>query len=209
MRYSTVIWDFNGTIVDDVQIGIDSVNEMLAKRNLRTLNSVEEYKNIFGFPVKDYYSRLGFDFEKEPFEELAVEWVQNYTVREGKMTLTKGFREVCDYLHVKGVSQLILSSSETEMMLRQLEAFGIRDDFEKVIGSTNIYAGGKIEAAQRAFPHGTKRTVMIGDTVHDAETARAIGAGCILYEGGHGRSSELKTIGCPVIKDMTELLAIL
>ncbi len=209
MRYTTVIWDFNGTIIDDVQIGIDSVNEMLSKRGLQTIDGVDTYKKLFGFPVKDYYMRLGFDFSKEPYEELAVEWVRNYTVRENMIKLMAGFREVCDYFRTIGVSQVILSSSEKEMMLRQLDKFGIRDRFDVVIGSTNIYAGGKVEAAMRAFPSGTKQTVMIGDTIHDAETGQAIGAECILYDGGHGRRDELLSSGFPVISNMTDLLNIL
>ena len=79
MKYDCIVWDFNGTIMDDVQIGIESVNVLLKKRGLKTLDSREEYQSKFGFPIVDYYARLGFDFDKEPYSDIAVEWVNEYT----------------------------------------------------------------------------------------------------------------------------------
>ena len=45
---------------------------------MKTLNSIDEYHKVFGFPIKEYYRRLGFDFEKEPYEDLANEWAKYY-----------------------------------------------------------------------------------------------------------------------------------
>ena len=75
MKYTHIIWDFNGTILSDMQICIDSVNEMLSRRELETIPDIEAYRRIFDFPVIDYYRRLGFDFSKEPYEELAKTWI--------------------------------------------------------------------------------------------------------------------------------------
>ena len=78
MRYTHCIWDFNGTILNDMSAGIRAVNELLAKRNLPLISGIEQYRNIFGFPVKSYYEALGFDFSKEPYDKLAHEWVALY-----------------------------------------------------------------------------------------------------------------------------------
>ena len=66
-KYSHIIWDWNGTLLNDAWLCVEVMNGMLAKRNLpiRTLN---QYMDIFDFPVKDYYVKLGYNFEKEPFE---------------------------------------------------------------------------------------------------------------------------------------------
>ena len=77
-RYTHIIWDFNGTILDDVQLGIRCVNTMLSKRGLPVLPDVEAYRQVFGFPIEAYYRRLGFDFEKEDYHTvLAPEWVRS------------------------------------------------------------------------------------------------------------------------------------
>ena len=62
----TIIWDWNGTLLDDLDLSLESVNILLEERNLPAL-SVEKYKDIFCFPIVDYYVKAGFDFEKEAF----------------------------------------------------------------------------------------------------------------------------------------------
>ena len=77
MDYTHVIWDFNGTVLSDMQVGIDSVNAMLAERGLPTLTGLDAYRETFDFPVEDYYRRLGFDFEKEDYKK-AVSKLKDY-----------------------------------------------------------------------------------------------------------------------------------
>ena len=78
MKYSHVLWDFNGTVLDDVSTGIKAINALLSRRKMKTLDTLEEYHAHFGFPIIEYYGRLGFDFEKEPYSRIAVEWVEEY-----------------------------------------------------------------------------------------------------------------------------------
>ena len=47
---------------------------------------------------------------------------------------------------------------------------------------------------------------MIGDTTHDYETARALGADCVLYAGGHQCREKLEKCSCPVIDEIEEIL---
>ena len=65
--HTHLIWDFNGTILQDMDLGIRCTNTMLAERGLPVIPSVEAYREIFGFPIDEYYRRLGFDFEKEDY----------------------------------------------------------------------------------------------------------------------------------------------
>ena len=82
MNYNYVIWDFNGTIFDDVQIGIDSLNILLKRRNLPLVQSKEAYKSWFIFPIIEGYKKIGFDFDTESYDDVAVEWVKEYIRRE-------------------------------------------------------------------------------------------------------------------------------
>ena len=209
MRYKTVFWDFNGTVMDDVSHGIRCVNHMLSKRGLPTIDSVEDYHQVFRFPVKEYYRDAGFDFDKEPYEELAVEWVDLFVAGENSLTLCPGFAQVHSTLAENGVRQIILSSSEKEMLLRHLRILGMENGFDHVIGLDNIYAGGKAETAKRLFGENQSDAVMIGDTPHDAETARAMGADCILYSGGHAGRDSLLAMGVPVVDDLRDVLKLI
>ena len=71
MKYKYIIWDWNGTLFDDVKISVDTMNIMLEKTGYKNRINSELYKNIFTFPVSDYYQKAGFDLSKYRFEDMA------------------------------------------------------------------------------------------------------------------------------------------
>lgn len=201
MRYSHIIWDFNGTILDDVQTCIDCVNTMLKKRGLKEIPDKKYYHKIFGFPVKDYYARLGFDFEKEDYHTLAVEWVDLYMKKSKKAPLNYGVLETLEYFKKQGVAQYILSATELSMLKYQLKKLKIEEYFEEVVGLDNIHAGSKtalgIELMNKLKP---EKALLIGDTTHDYETAQKMGIECVLYSGGHMSRETLEKCGTRIIR---------
>ena len=63
MKYDYLVLDFNGTIIDDVDLCLNILNHLLEERDYKKV-SLEEYKHIFTFPIKKYYINAGFDLEK-------------------------------------------------------------------------------------------------------------------------------------------------
>ena len=92
-KYTHIIWDFNGTIYNDVDACIKSANRLLGAHDLPLVRSLEQYRSLFGFPIQEYYVRMGFDFEKTPYSELAVEWVAYYNEESVSAGLADGARE--------------------------------------------------------------------------------------------------------------------
>ena len=183
IKHTHLIWDFNGTILDDVGLGVNSVNTMLAARGLPVIPGVEHYREIFDFPIREYYRGLGFDFEAEDYETaLAPEWVALYAAGEQDCPLYDGVRETVETVKTLGVPQLILSASERGQLCAQLEARGIRHYFEEVYGLGNFLAKSK-ESLAKAWreAHPEARPLLVGDTTHDAAVADAIGALWFLY----------------------------
>lgn len=200
MNYSHVIWDFNGTILDDVQTGINCVNVMLKKRGLAEIPDKNYYHMVFGFPVKDYYARLGFDFSKEDYNTLAIEWVNLYMKESKKARLNYGIKETLDYIKKCEIPQYILSATEITMLKTQLKKLKIEDYFEEILGLDNIHAGSKTELGlewmNRVKP---SKALLIGDTTHDFETAQQMGIECVLYSGGHMDRKKLESCGTRII----------
>ena len=130
MKYTHIIWDFNGTLLDDVDACIRAVNKLLRERSLKTLDTKEEYRRIFKFPIRDYYRDVGFDFEKEPYEVLAPLWMELYYEYTKELTLCAGAREALEYFKEAGLRQIILSASERGLLLRQLDQLGIADYYK-------------------------------------------------------------------------------
>ena len=200
-----VIWDFNGTVLDDVQTGIDSINVLLGRRGLPRIASADEYRSRFRFPIIEYYRGLGFDFEKEPFSQVAVEWVEQYDLFVRDAVICDGVREAAARLASAGFRQVLLSATEQNMLERQLRELGIDGLFSEAMGMDNIEAHTKLPAAlgfmRRTAPD---TAIMIGDTTHDAEVASKIGAVCLLVASGHQNRRTLMSCGVPVFDTISE-----
>lgn len=206
-KYTDILWDFNGTLLDDVQIGIDSVNVLLEKRGLKTLESKEEYRRVFGFPIKEYYRRLGFDFEKESYEDtIAPLWVAEYQRRNPSAELCPGAAEALELFKSLGMRQTVISMSELVMLKGQIEALGIKEYFDAIYGLDNINAHSKLEIAKSwRAKNPNAVALMLGDTEHDFAVAQAIGADCILVAAGHEDEESLSKHGALVLRDLTEI----
>ena len=210
-KYDHVVWDFNGTVLCDMQVGIDSVNTMLKERGLPTLTSLDAYREIFDFPVEDYYRRGGFEIEKEDYKTcLAPRWVALYEQNEWRAPLFEGVEPLTAALRAHGIRQSILSASESGMMKKQLNARGALLWFDEIWGNDSIHAYGKegLAAAWRER-HPKDNAVMIGDTVHDFAIAQAMGADCILVAAGHHSYERLTSCGVPVVRDLFACAALL
>ena len=206
-RYTHIIWDFNGTVLDDVQLGIDSVNRMLVARGLPPIPDAETYRGVFRFPIIEYYRSLGFDYEKEDFYTvLAPEWIVHYMEGEPDCPMVPGVTEALDRIRAAGYKQVMLSASERNQLLLQLSHLGLTDYFDEVMGLDNIHAGSKVTLAIAwVTAHPDAKPLMVGDTEHDAEVAAAIGADCVLYTGGHQSEKRLSQLGKPLIGQIVEI----
>lgn len=204
-NYDYVIWDFNGTLLDDVQTGILSVNKLLTDRGLKPIESVEHYRKIFRFPIIDYYKLAGFDFDKEPYEILAPQWVKLYLEYVKKAGLFSDVVETLSMLKECGIKQIVLSATEKEMLEGQLSTLGIREYFEEVLGLDNIHAGSKLSLANDwRSRHPNERAILVGDTDHDVQAADTLKAECILIGRGHQSGEYLSKLGVPVYSTLTE-----
>ena len=211
MKYTHVIWDFNGTVLRDMEAGIRATNEMLSARGLPLLASLEAYQEVFGFPVEDYYRRIGLDLEREDFKTLlAPLWVSLYNKYSKDSPIYEGVREVSAALRARGVKQSILSASEREMMCAQLRERGAEELFDEIWGTDSIHAYGKMGLADAwRAAHPTDNMLLLGDTTHDFEVAQHIGADCILIANGHHSAARLAACGVPVVADLPALAAFL
>lgn len=205
---SGIIWDWNGTLLNDADLAVQTMNQMLERRGLQAL-SVDDYKSVFTFPVKDYYKKIGFDFQKEPFEVPAQEFIDCYNVRVTECKLQKNTVRVLEYFRSIDVRQYILSAMEQEVLENCLSNYQISGFFEYVLGLDNIYAASKIKNGHRLIADlklDASELVLIGDTVHDFEVATELGCQCVLIADGHQSKEVLQSTGALVIDSISQLL---
>lgn len=210
MKFSHVIWDWNGTLFDDVHLCVDIINGLLERRNLKKL-SLEEYHDVFTFPVKEYYSKL-FDFNKESFEVLGKEWMDIYEERKDSCTLADGAYQLVSDLYQSGIKQYVLSAYSLHTLKKLLDEYGLTQYLESIKGLDNIYAHSKMELGLELIKEigdDTDKIVMIGDTLHDAEVAHNMGIEAILIAGGHQSEEKLRSNGNLVVGSFNELRKVL
>ncbi|MBE6588252.1 MAG: HAD family hydrolase [Ruminococcaceae bacterium] len=206
MKYKTVIWDFNGTLLSDMGISMEAMNCVLERRDLPKISSLSEFQRVFGFPVEDYYRRLGLDFSKEPYKVPADEWIELYNEKMYTSPLTEGAADALEKIKKSNIRQIVLSASEKAKLTDHLEKLGIAHYFDEIHGAEDVYAKGKAEIArelskrEELFP-----AVLVGDTDHDYLCARAMGCDCILFCGGFMSKERLSVLGAPVSDSITEI----
>lgn len=203
-----IIWDWNGTLLNDSALAVDSMNRMLCKRGLPVLSMVR-YKNVFTFPVRDYYQLIGFDFGQEPFEIPALEFIDHYNQMVRDCSLHENTLMVLNYFKNKGIRQCILSAMKQETLDQCLEYYQITHFFEQVSGLDDHYANSKLETGRemiRKLNLEPWELLLVGDTVHDFEVATELGCPCILVSNGHQSHERLKSTGVLIIDDLSKLM---
>ena len=207
-KFKHIIWDWNGTLLNDAWMCVEIMNGMLLKRGMPGLTH-ERYQEVFDFPVIDYYRRLGFDFEKEPFEISGTEFIVEYEKCRYEPQLQPEAVLVLNELNSMGISHSILSAYKQETLDDLLEHHGIYSQFKHVIGLNNHYAFGKTEQGKRLMEKldcKPETVLFIGDTVHDFEVADSLGTACVLIPGGNHTEKKLSSCGVPVLKSIKEII---
>lgn len=194
MKPSIVIWDWNGTVLDDFQISLDAVNYILEKRGLPPMDR-ETYYDCLDTPIIKFYQKA-LGSQEVDFEGISLDFNTYYRKERHKAQLTPNVLEVIKTLHTMNVPQMIISASHISYIDAALEELGIKKYFSSVIAAEDYVAGSKIDRAQVYMEEheipGEGR-VVVGDTRHDHEMAKRIGAACILLSTGHEGRKKLST----------------
>ncbi len=205
-----LIWDWNGTLLNDAEYCVRCMNDVLNKHHLENID-LKKYKDTFTFPVKDYYQAIGFDFNKVDFEIPAMEFIKIYYKYLNDVDLHNNAVSTLTFIKNKGVKQLALSAMEHSELLNSLTSKGIIQFFDEIRGINNHFANSKLEIGKQLLEDvGANKDdfVMIGDTIHDFEVATGMGIDCILVSNGHQSAERLSTVSNKIVPDLESLVTI-
>lgn len=209
--YDTIIWDWNGTLLDDLELSIKAVNVLLNERDLPLL-TLDRYRDIFGFPVINYYEKAGFDFSKEPFEIPARQYVKLYASGESDLKLFPDVVDTLSFFKDNNYHQIVLSAMKEDNLRKMISNAGISHFFDGIFGIKDNYAREKVSIGKQVVENlnlNPEKCLMIGDTLHDAEVAEQCGFDCILFSGGHVAKQRLETTGFKIIDQHKTLTSII
>jgi Predicted phosphatases len=208
MRY--VVWDWNGTLLDDLECAIAATNRLLEEFELPRLTGIDAYHQVFRFPVRDYYADLGFDTaDGGNFEAASRRFHQLYLAAARDCELHTGARSTLATLHRAGVTQVLISASEQSNLGGQVAPFGLDGWLTQILGLGDIYAASKLALARDWLERvgaDPDDVLFVGDSTHDFEIANALGAHCALYTRGHQARSRLEQLPASVIDELGEVI---
>jgi len=208
--YNQVIWDWNGTLLNDVELCAGTMNILLKQESHPSI-TLKKYKEIFRFPVVEYYRIAGHTFEKNSFEVLGKQFMDVYEENKLNCRLFPHAVEILEQLSHKNITQHLLSAYEQQNLIRIIEHFEIKKYFSHIIGLDNIYAAGKSVLGKKLLSlinengKGSK-VLLIGDTSHDFEVAQELGIDSVLVADGHENKERLLLNGVPVFDNLEALI---
>lgn len=206
-----VIWDWNGTLLDDAWLCVEVMNALLSEHGLPPMDEAR-YQAIFRFPVVDYYRELGFDFERTPFEQVGTAFIHGYQARQHECELQDGAHDVFEALKAKGISMSVLSASQQSRLEAQAKHLGVTGKFVKLVGLDHHYADGKLELGRQwlaELGHAPSDVLLIGDTDHDLHVAQTLGMQSLVVPSGHQSAERLEQAGARIVASLKEIAGLL
>jgi phosphoglycolate phosphatase len=207
-RFEAVIFDWNGTLIDDAWLSVKAMNRMLEKRGKLPI-TIDLYSRIFEFPVINYYKELDLDVENE-WEEISMEFIENYLAEMSAVKLFDDVKIFLNYLKENSIERGILSAMKHEWLNGHVQKLGINDYFSFIQGVEDHYGEGKTHLARNILEKldiSPEKILFIGDTVHDLEVSKAAGFKTILVPRGHNSLERLEKSGATVISSFKEIIS--
>lgn len=205
----TVIWDYNGTILDDMMLSLKIENMMLAERGLKAGYTAEQYRDLYRMPMIDYYRDIGYTFENESFADIAEEFNDIYDEHFDELKLCRGVTDTLNDALAKGYQNVILSSCENNKLHEQCGWLHIDSYFQEMMGIDNLLGEPKIEIGRHWMIRSgvmPDECIYLGDTTADYETAEALGIkNIILIASGHQSVKRLRTVTNHVALSLDEV----
>jgi phosphoglycolate phosphatase-like HAD superfamily hydrolase len=204
-----LVWDWNGTLLDDISAVIEATNAAFAEIGLEPI-TLERYRELYCVPIPRFYERL---MGRLPSD---AEWTvmdetfhRHYVEHRIGCGLTEGVEELLREWQFAGRSQSLLSMYGHDQLVPVVRGYGIESRFLRVDGRTGPSGGTKALHMERhlgalATTVVPERTVVIGDAVDDALAAAHVGARAVLFTGGSHSRASLESVGVPVVDTLAE-----
>lgn len=207
MRTSVVCWDWNGTLLDDVDICRGVMNQVLSERERPLFSDLESYRRSFRFPIREFYADAGI--ADHDFVPAADRYLSLLEIAMADAQLRPDARTTLAELTRLGVPQILASATVTDALQRQLHPHAITDAFDEVLSIADAHAASKAEVIEEWIGRigvDPLEVLLVGDTNHDREIAEALGARFVHCSFGHqDLSGEL---GLETIEALSEVLAL-
>lgn len=202
-----IVWDFNGTLLNDVQASFDAFNELCVKYHIPIIETIEEYRHRFSFPVINLYEEQGFDISN--YDVLSIDYVEHFYQKIPTIPLHHDAYTVLNKTKELGYTNILISATQHSVLNQLVDYYALTPYFSLVLGTSNNDGNSKLDVVSSWFHRSTiqpQDIVFIGDSLHDATCADHINSSAILISHGHQSETVLKESNYTIASSLMDVL---
>ena len=198
MKNKTVVFDWNGTLFDDIAHTLRATNVILEHLGHKPV-TLEHYREHCQIPLAHMYKAFGVDMDEmvRRKEEIHEMWISAYDSGAKKAALRPGVNSMLRELNERGNRTVILSNHTVENISGHVRRLDVHGHFEAILAYDHYGAaftknvkGERLKTyiEGRRIEHG----VIVGDTEEEIDIARAHGLISVAVTGGVVSEQRLK-----------------
>ncbi len=204
-KYKYIIWDWNGTLCNDLTPTCNAFNFCRSKANLTTI-SEKEFQEMYSHPIIDMYKNCGLLSAKYTYKEISADFFKEYN--NYPLKLHKDVIKVLDYLTKIGILMSVASANFQDFLEKEVNNLKLKKYFEFVVGTSFEDVGGRKEVQIKKILSNIKipanEVIVIGDTLNDLDMAKSMNIDCILLASGMTSYERLSKNNDVVYHDLGE-----
>ncbi|GAA3701436.1 HAD-IA family hydrolase [Microlunatus aurantiacus] len=200
-----VCWDWNGTLLDDTDVARAAMNAVLGARGLPVVPDAATYRAVFGFPVQDFYERMGI--APADFRSAARHYLELFASHVSRARLQPEAVTALSAIAGLGAEQVLISATVPDTLRQQMAPHRLDAHFTQILGISDAYVASKAEVVGgwlRSSGHDPHRVLMVGDTNHDEEIADELGVRFVWFALGHQEPPDHDRH--PVVHDLRDVV---
>lgn len=186
MTVRALCWDWNGTLLDDVDRCLRTMNSMLTAFDKPAIPDAARYRTLFRFPIQSFYADVGISDDE--YRSAVDHYLDLLANDASHVPLHGGARDALALARTRGIRQVLASATQGPLLAAQLRPHDLDDAFDEVLSIDDAHNASKRDVIAAWLdrtglaPH---EVLLIGDTNHDHEISIELGTRFVHFSGGH------------------------
>ena len=196
MKYPLIVFDWDGTIIDSAATIAESIREASRELGLG-IPSLERARHVIGLGLHDALSAAVPELSAARYPEFVASYRKHFLARKDSMQLFEGMKDLLEKLQARHALAIATGKSrrglDHDLEFHRLKPLFVAsrcadETSPKPAPAMLLELMEELDVAK----HGT---LMIGDTSHDLEMARAAGVDALAVTYGAHPADDLRACG--------------
>jgi len=181
-----VIFDWSGTLNNDVDSYVDIVNEVFRMMKYDKVMTKEEIRREFTIPYMIFWNKYFPDLTKEDQDDMFRK-----VIHLKRCELYPGVKEFLFELKEKGIKIFVVSSDLKRTLIPEATKYGVKDIFVEIFAHVYL-KGPKIKEVVENYNLNPEETLYVGDTSGDIDAGKEAGVKTMAVNWGIQCEEKLK-----------------